>query len=92
MEIFQLGREMTKGTYRRGLHNSHKNLMALRNVQQFWRVWQCVGDTLPQIWLVSFCWCIPGPLPEIWLICPLVLFLPFIFTVFFLIIVLISYF
>lgn len=51
--IIQFGKEMTEGTYCRGLQNSHKNLMALRDVQQFWRVWQCVGDTLPQTWLDS---------------------------------------
>lgn len=53
--IVQLGKARTKGTYCRRLQNSHKNLTALRDVQQFWRVGQCVGDTLPQIWLVSFC-------------------------------------
>lgn len=55
MGIIQLGKEMTKGTYCRGRQNSHKNLMALRDGQQIWRVWQCVGDTPPQICLVSFC-------------------------------------
>ena len=52
--IIQLGKETIKGTYCRGLEDS-RNLMALRDVQQFWRVWQCVGDALPRICLVSFC-------------------------------------
>lgn len=44
MGIVQLGKDVIKGTYCRGLQNSHKNLTALRDVQQF-------GDVLVILYL-----------------------------------------
>lgn len=70
--ITQLGKERANGTYCRGLENSHTNLMTLRGVQQCWRIWKSAGDVLPQLWLISLCWCV-HLLPEMWLIYPFVL-------------------